>query len=98
MPMSAPTPSWRPGSAPITLRWPAIWTTSGLCFGVVASYPPPAGGPGGRRITGHDDATQLGPDHPDVARSLDNLGIVHRRLGDLDTADTIHQRALALRE
>jgi len=41
---------------------------------------------------------RLGPDHPDVARSLDNLGIVLRRLGDLDAAADAHRRALTIRE
>jgi tetratricopeptide (TPR) repeat protein len=33
-----------------------------------------------------------------VGRSLDNLGLVLRRLGDLDAADDAHQRALAIRQ
>jgi hypothetical protein len=38
------------------------------------------------------------PDHFDVARSLDNLGLALRRLGQLDAARDAHQHALAIRE
>jgi tetratricopeptide (TPR) repeat protein len=41
---------------------------------------------------------QLGPDHPNVARSLDHLGAVLADLGDLPAACTHHQRALAIRQ
>ena len=39
-----------------------------------------------------------GPDHPDVARSLTNLGMVLRELGDLAGARAAQERALAIAE
>jgi tetratricopeptide (TPR) repeat protein len=42
--------------------------------------------------------TQLGPDHPDTAISLTNLGVVLRALGDLAGAHTNFQRVLAINE
>lgn len=41
---------------------------------------------------------RLGPDHPDTARSLNNLAAVLRSHGDLDHARILHERALAIRE
>jgi tetratricopeptide (TPR) repeat protein len=40
---------------------------------------------------------QLGPDHPDVAAVLNNLGVFYTNEGRLDEAQTLHQRALAIR-
>ena len=40
----------------------------------------------------------LGSDHPDVARSLDNLGIVYWRQGRYAEARSLHARALAIGE
>lgn len=40
----------------------------------------------------------LGPDHPDVARSLNNLANVHYDQGRYEEARGLHERALALRE
>jgi tetratricopeptide (TPR) repeat protein len=40
----------------------------------------------------------LGPEHPDVARSLNNLANLYRDKGDYARAETIYQRALAIRE
>lgn len=40
----------------------------------------------------------LGPDHPDVAASLNNLGMMHRHLGDHPRAKATHERALALQD
>jgi Tetratricopeptide repeat len=37
-----------------------------------------------------------GPDHPDLARSLDNLGNVLRILGELPAARDHYERALAI--
>ncbi len=37
-----------------------------------------------------------GPDHPEVARTLGNLGTVQRELGDLADARATLQRALAI--
>jgi Tfp pilus assembly protein PilF len=39
-----------------------------------------------------------GPDHPQVAKSLGNLGVVQRLLGDLDAASATQERALAIKE
>jgi len=39
-----------------------------------------------------------GPDHPDVATSLTNLGTVLAEIGDLAGAEPLHRRALAIRE
>jgi tetratricopeptide (TPR) repeat protein len=41
---------------------------------------------------------ELGPDHCDVAASLDNLGTALADLGDLPAARTYHQRALVIFE
>jgi serine/threonine-protein kinase len=41
---------------------------------------------------------KLGPDHPEVAMTLNNLGIVYGYGGELDKAETIFQRALRIRE
>jgi Flp pilus assembly protein TadD len=43
------------------------------------------------RITGR------GPDHPEVATSLNNLGVLARRQGRLAEAERLHRRALAIR-
>jgi Tfp pilus assembly protein PilF len=40
----------------------------------------------------------LGPDHPEVARTLGSLGIVQRRRGDLAAAEASLTRALAVQE
>ena len=40
----------------------------------------------------------LGPDHPEVAGSLNKLGNASIRLGDYAAARTTHERALAIRE
>ena len=39
---------------------------------------------------------KLGPEHVDVAASYNNLGVVHRQLGDLNQAKDYHDRALAI--
>ena len=39
-----------------------------------------------------------GPDHPDTARSLNNLGYLLRAQGDSAAARPYYERALALRE
>jgi tetratricopeptide (TPR) repeat protein len=39
---------------------------------------------------------ELGPDHPDLATLLDNLGVVSRREGDPAAAIRLHRRALAI--
>jgi hypothetical protein len=41
---------------------------------------------------------RLGTDHPDTARSRNNLARVLRDQGDLDGARRLHQRALSIRE
>jgi tetratricopeptide (TPR) repeat protein len=40
----------------------------------------------------------LGPDHPDTADGLNNLGILLRHQGELATARLLYERALAIRE
>ncbi|MEM9488469.1 MAG: CHAT domain-containing tetratricopeptide repeat protein [Myxococcota bacterium] len=40
----------------------------------------------------------LGPDHPDVAASLNNLAILHRSRGEYDEALPLYKRSLAIRE
>jgi len=40
----------------------------------------------------------LGPDHPDVAKSLNNLAEVYREQGRNADAEALYQRALAIRE
>jgi tetratricopeptide (TPR) repeat protein len=40
----------------------------------------------------------LGPDHPDVARSLNNLALLYNHQGRYAEAKPLYQRALALRE
>jgi tetratricopeptide (TPR) repeat protein len=44
------------------------------------------------------DEARLSADHPDTARSLDNLANVLADQGDLDAARTLFERALATRE
>jgi serine/threonine-protein kinase len=39
----------------------------------------------------------LGPDHPDEARTLNNLGTVLRDEARLEEAETVHREALAMR-
>ena len=40
----------------------------------------------------------LGPEHPDVARSLNNLANLYHDRGDYAKAEPLYQRALAIRE
>jgi hypothetical protein len=40
----------------------------------------------------------LGPDHLDVATSLDNLALVYRALGRRAEAEPLRTRALAIRQ
>ena len=40
----------------------------------------------------------VGPDHPDVATSLNNLAEIYRAQGDYARAEPLHKRALAIRE
>ena len=40
----------------------------------------------------------LGPDHPDVARSLNNLADLYERQGRYAEAQPLFERALAIRE
>jgi tetratricopeptide (TPR) repeat protein len=40
----------------------------------------------------------LGPDHPDVALSLNNLAELHRTIGDYGLAKPLYQRALTIWE
>ncbi len=40
----------------------------------------------------------LGPDHPDVARSLNNLADLYERQGRYAEAEPLFERALAIRE
>jgi tetratricopeptide (TPR) repeat protein len=40
----------------------------------------------------------FGPDHPDVATSLNNLAELYRTQGDYAKAEPLHKRALAIRE
>ncbi len=40
----------------------------------------------------------LGPEHPDVALSLNNLAELYRAQGKYDQADPLHKRSLAINE
>jgi len=40
----------------------------------------------------------LGPEHPDVATSLNNLAYLYKTLGDYPKAEPLYQRALAIQE
>jgi CHAT domain-containing protein/Tfp pilus assembly protein PilF len=40
----------------------------------------------------------LGPEHPDVATSLNSLAILYRNMGKYSKAEPLYQRALAIRE
>ena len=40
----------------------------------------------------------LGPDHPDVATSLNNLALLYKTLGDFAKAEPLYKRALAIWE
>jgi len=44
------------------------------------------------------DEKAFGPDHPEVARDVNNLGGVYHALGDLPAARTAFERALAIDE
>lgn len=44
------------------------------------------------------DEKALGPDHPDVATSLDNLAVLYCVQGQYALAQPLHKRALAIRE
>lgn len=44
------------------------------------------------------DEARLGPDHPNVAARLSNLGLVLHDVGNLEAARSAHKRALAVRE
>ena len=41
---------------------------------------------------------QLSPEHPDVARSLNNLGLLYQEQGQYAQAEPLHKRALAIWE
>ena len=40
----------------------------------------------------------LGPEHPDVATSLNNLAVLYRAQGQYAEAEPLYQRALAIRK
>jgi tetratricopeptide (TPR) repeat protein len=40
----------------------------------------------------------LGPDHPDVATSLNNLGLLYQNLGQYSAAESLYKRSLAIKE
>src|ERR1700693_4057798 len=40
----------------------------------------------------------LGPDHPDIAQSLNNLASIYRDRGEYEKAEPLLQRALGIRE
>ena len=40
----------------------------------------------------------LGPDHPDTAKSLNNLGVLYDTMGDYAKAEPLYERSLAIRE
>ncbi len=40
----------------------------------------------------------VGPDHPDVATSLNNLAALYDTLGEYAQAESLHKRALSIRE
>ena len=44
------------------------------------------------------DELNLGPDHPDVAQSLNNLGVIYFKQGNNEKAEPLHLRALTIRE
>ena len=41
---------------------------------------------------------EFGPDHPDVATILNNMGVLYRGEGDYASAEPLYKRALAIRE
>jgi tetratricopeptide (TPR) repeat protein len=40
----------------------------------------------------------LGPDHPEVATSLNNLAVLYKRQGKYEDAEPLYKRALRIRE
>ena len=40
----------------------------------------------------------LGPDHPDVAKALNNLAVLYQKQGRYAEAEPLYKRALAIRE
>jgi tetratricopeptide (TPR) repeat protein len=43
------------------------------------------------------DIKVSGQDHPDVAKSLNNIGVVYKKKGDFENALVQHQKALEIR-
>jgi tetratricopeptide (TPR) repeat protein len=41
---------------------------------------------------------QLGPNHPDIAQSLNNLALLYRKLGKYSQAEPLYRRALSISE
>ena len=41
---------------------------------------------------------QLGPDHPDVATSLNNLAVLYQAMGRYAEAEPLYRRSLEIRE
>ena len=76
------------------------YCTSNYCQQELASTDPmradrsPQGVPAGAAI----DENAFGPDHPNVARVVNNLGMVLKDLGDLDGAGKAFERALTIDE
>ena len=48
---------------------------------------------------GNDDffSSLLGPEHPAVGKSINNLAVLHHEQGNYAEAKPLHQRALAIR-
>ena len=70
-------------------------TTWVLCSGLRANWIPP-----GALFERALDIREriLGPDHPDTAISLNDLGLLHWAQGELDAAKPLFERTLTIRE
>jgi tetratricopeptide (TPR) repeat protein len=51
-----------------------------------------------RSISGRWPFERLGPEHPDVATSLNNLAALYRDQGEYAAAEPLYKRALAIRD
>ena len=91
-PTSGRSRSTRRASAPTTPTSPQTSTTWAWCCKTWAIWRAPGRPSSGRsRI----DEASFGPDHPNVATDVNNLGLVLQDLGDLAGARAAFERALA---
>ncbi len=85
----------QPGTAPTAWKLQPSSTSSRSCTITRATLSKPSGlHKRGLQIR----ESQLGPDHLDVANSLDNLARLYQDQGRIDEAKALYERALAINE